>query len=246
MKLLLDQSGPCCLEYGPTVGPRRVPLEPEVPVETLLDLLGGPVFRFSLVVALLGTLSQFAQNALVIARSAGGIKAGIDAALAGIGRWLSPAHRVRRIGWLRELLTWLSIAGLVVVPLFYLGHARLWGRYLDVAWPAVAPGISDLLTKATMLTLAALLIATIADRREREARRATDWLPLSMGLVAFVTGYLVAHPGRSPLAPDTTAFLHYASANVLLLAIPFTRFARCVLIPEAFEKAVEHRKEVGA
>lgn len=215
-------------------------------METLLDFFSGPMFRFALVVAILGTLAQFAQNALVLARSAGSPKAGVAAALTGVRRWLSPAQRIGRIGWLREILTWLSIAGLIVVPLFYLGHARLWGRHLDLAWPAVAPGISDLLTKATMVTLAALLIATLADRREREARRPTDWLPLTMGFLAFVTGYLVAHPGRSPLSPDTSALLHYLSADILLLSIPFTRFARCVLIPEAFQRAVEHRKEVAA
>jgi hypothetical protein len=215
-------------------------------MEALLDFFSGPMFRFALVVAILGTLAQFVQNALVLAGSAGSPRAGFDAAMTGVRRWLSPAQRVKRIGWLREILTWLSIAGLIVVPLFYLGHARLLGRHLDLAWPSVTPWISDLLTKATMITLAGLLFATLADRREREARRATDWLPLTMGFLAFVTGYLVAHPGRSPLSPDTTALIHYLSANVLLLSIPFTRFARCVLIPEAFQRAVEHRKEVAA
>ncbi len=215
-------------------------------METLLEFFSGPVLRFALVVALLGTLAQFIQNSLVLARSTGSPRAGFLAFWAGVRRWLSPAHRVRRIGWPRELLTWLSIAGLIIVPLFYLGHARLWGRNLDLDWPAVAPWVSDLLTKATMVTLSALLIATIADKREREARRVTDWLPLTMGLIAFVTGYLVAHPGRSPMSPDTTALIHYLAADILLLSIPFTRFARCVLIPEAFERAVEHRKEVAA
>lgn len=215
-------------------------------METLLDFFSGPLFRFALVVALLGTLAQFAQNAFVVGRSAGGLRDGVSAVLFAIRKWLSPGHRVRRIGWVRELLTWASIAGLIIVPLFYLGHARLLGRNLDLAWPTVAPWISDMLTKVTMLTLGALLVATVADKRERQARRPTDWLPLTMGLIAFVTGYLVAHPGRSPMAPDTTALLHYASANVLLLAIPFTRFARCVLIPEAFERAVQYRKEVSA
>ena len=89
-------------------------------METLLELLGGPVFRFALVVALLGTLLQFGQNALVLARSAGGIQAGLSAALAGIGRWLSPAHRVRRIGWIREVLTW------------YRAHHPTWFGWLEM------------------------------------------------------------------------------------------------------------------
>lgn len=220
-------------------------------MEALLEFMSGPLFRFALTVCILGCVLQFAQNAIVVASSKGLGSEGLSEAFRAVFRWLSPSHRVQRIGAVREILTWLSIAGLVLVPLFYLGHARLWGRYLDLGWPAIDPAVSDLLTKATMVTLTLLLIATVADKRERLTRLKADWLPLPLGLVAFVTGYLVAHPGRSPISPDMTALLHYMSADALLLAIPFTRFARAVLIPEAFDRAVEHRthehtREVGA
>jgi hypothetical protein len=215
-------------------------------MEALLEFLQGPLFRFALVVALLGTLAQFTQNAMVLGLSGDGPRGAVHALVTGLRRWLDPVTRLRKNGLVVEVLTWASIAGVVVVPLFYLGHARLWGRTLYLDWPVVPALWSDILTRVTMVTLALQLAARLFDRRVRETWRPTDWLPVAMALSAFVTGYLVAHPGRSPLSPDLTAFLHFASADTLLLALPFTRVSRCVLMPDAWERAVAHRKEVAA
>ena len=212
----------------------------------LLEFSSGALFRLAIVVAVLGVGAQFIQNALVIARSSGTWKAGAGSSLKAIVAWLNPVARARTRGVVGEILTVIVLAGVIVVPLFYLGHARLWGRTLFLDWPAVPAEISDLLTKVTIAALAALLVWRLADRNYRLAMLRFDWLPILLALSAFVSGYLVAHPGHSPLSPDNTALIHFMSADALLLTVPFTRLARCVLLPSAIAGAIQHRKEVAA
>lgn len=215
-------------------------------MEALLEFSSGSLFRLALVVAVLGTGAQFFQNAFVIARSAADWKQGIRDALRAMFAWISPLQRFRKWGFVGEVLTWIVVAGVIVVPLFYLGHARLWGRGLFLAWPVVPAPVSDLLTQLTMVSLAALLAVRLSDKAFRQIMRPVDWVPLVMALSAFVSGYLVAHPGRSHLPPDAVALVHFVSADILLLVAPFTRLSRCVLLPGAFDAAVQHRKEVAA
>lgn len=214
---------------------------------SLLEFTSGFLFRLSLVVGLLGTLFMFAQNALVVARSSGGTwREGVRASGRSIVAWLNPVSRIRVSGIVREVLSWVVLAGVIVVPLFYLGHARLWGRTLFLDWPVVPAHVSDLLTKGTITALVALLIVRLADARYRAIARRIDWIPITFALVAFLSGYLVAHPGYSPVSPDVTQLTHYVAADGLLLAVPFTRLVRCVLLPSAYEGAVRHRQEVKA
>jgi nitrate reductase gamma subunit len=215
-------------------------------VEALLEFLSGPVFRLAIVVAVLGTAAQYVQNAMVIARSSTDWKKGFRDTISAMITWVNPADRIRRRGFLGELLTWIVLAGVLVVPLFYLGHARLIGRNLFLEWPVVPAQISDLLTKLTMIALVLLLIVRLADHSFRRDMRRLDWMPMILALTAFVSGYLVAHPGRSPMSPDNTALIHYVSADALLLIAPFTRLARCVLLPGAYQGAVQHRQEVAS
>ncbi len=215
-------------------------------MQALLEFTSGPMFRLALVVAVLGMAAQFVQNALVVARSSATWQHGARDVLRAIFSWVLPARRARRFGLAGEILTWIVAAGVVIVPLFYLGHARLWGRSLHLDWPVVPAAVSDLLTKLTMVALALLLLVRLANSQYRAVMLKFDWLPMILALLAFVSGYLVAHPGRSPLSPDTTALIHFFSADGLLLTVPFTRLARCVLLPDAFDKAIQHRQEVSA
>jgi len=204
-------------------------------MDVLLSWLSGPLFRFSLTVAIAGSLSLFVQNAMILV--AAEPTHPVRALGQGLRRWLDPLARSRRNPWWVEVLVWASAAGVVVVPLFYLGHARLWGHSLGLLWPAVPAAWSDLLTRATMVTLGALLVARLLDRSVRRSWSLLDWAPVVLAFVAFVSGYLVAHPGRSPLAPDTAALCHFLSADLLLVLLPFTRVSRCVLMPQCLPGA---------
>ncbi|MBP7125994.1 hypothetical protein KBD49_06485 [Myxococcota bacterium] len=211
-------------------------------MDGFLSFLSGPVFRFCLAVAILGVLSQFLQNAMILV--AADPRKPFRALGQGLRRWLDPVTRAGRNPWWVEVLVWASLAGVVVVPLFYLGHARLWGRSLGLLWPSVPAAWTDLLTRITMVTLGALLVARLLDRSVRRSWSLVDWAPLVLAWTAFVTGYLVAHPGRSPLAPDTTALLHFLSADLLLVLLPFTRVSRCVLMPPPCPGTAPRTQEV--
>ena len=215
-------------------------------MEALLEFSSGSLFRFAMVVAGLGMTAQFVQNALVVARSSSTVKAGVSSCLTAIVAWLNPVTRARKWGLIGEILTWIVVAGVIVVPLFYLGHARLWGRTLFLDWPVVPAEISDMMTKLTMAALAILIAVRASDSKYRIGMLRFDWLPLILALSAFASGFLVAHPGKSPFSPDTTALAHFLSADALLLTVPFTRLSRCVLLPSAIAGAIKHRKEVAA
>ena len=50
-------------------------------------------------------------------------------------------------------------------------------------------------------------------------------------LVPFLSGFLAAHPTVNPLPWSWMMLLHILSAELLLVAVPFTKLAHVVLFP---------------
>jgi nitrate reductase gamma subunit len=54
---------------------------------------------------------------------------------------------------------------------------------------------------------------------------------LALVLAPFLSGFLAAHPSLNPLPWSGMMLLHILSAEILLVAIPFTKLAHVVLFP---------------
>lgn len=203
-------------------------------MDALIEFARGPLFRFTLVLALLG-LSRLALLSVWELRRA--LRRAGDQRFSWwpvVGRSLASLSPFRFLAGNRAFYTATSVvfhAGVVLVPVFFSGHVRLWRRGLGVGWPALPEALADGLAVVTVIT--ALLL--VAGRARHPAARAVsgwqDWLlPLLIAL-AFFTGLLLAHPASNPLDLRLVTLVHALCGDLLLVLTPFTKLAHCALMP---------------
>jgi hypothetical protein len=201
--------------------------------DTWIDLARGPLFRFSLAVCLLGLIYLAATTAVSIALAwwrAGDRKLPLAALARATARWIVPVRLIRA----RPLYSVASLvfhAGILLVPLFSIGHVRLWQQRLPLPWPVLPAGIADGLSVAAVVALAAVLVGRWSSRVSRGMSRAQDVLVLLLLLAVALTGVLVAHPTWSPVNARVVLLAHLLLADATLVLTPMTKIAHCVLFP---------------
>ena len=202
----------------------------------------GPLFRIALTIMILGlgyrVVVVVSQIAVAWLRAADRRLPGMDIAAATLG-WLVPV-RLLRSRPLYSAASFLFHVGVIVVPLFLVGHAALLAGILPRSWPTLNSTVADGLTVACLAALVVLLIGRVAVKSARKLTRSQDVLLLVVLLLTVLFGYLAAHPTQSPLAAhpaqlpiDARAMLlfHILGGNLVLVLIPTTKIAHCVLYP---------------
>lgn len=198
-----------------------------------IEFAEGPLFRFAIVVMLLGlarlvflalrNISKMRERALDEVNL-------WDLVVAGM-RWLSPMR------WLQEHKAYYTATsiifhlGLILVPIFYLQHVTLWERGLGFGWPSINALSADALTLLTIGSGLLLVVFRAADAGARSLSVAQDWLLTPLCVLVFVTGYIGAHPGSNPISYQSIHLVHLLSGNALLLLIPFSKLSHVVLLP---------------
>ena len=202
----------------------------------LIDFGRGPLFRFAILVALLG-LARYASLSVIALwrthRRTGRGRLRMGTVLARTLRGLNPLRHLGGSRWFTVLSSLLFHAGVILVPVLFLGHLRLWERPLGpgLSKLALPAGLADGLTVATLLGAAGLLFARLGSALLRRTSRVQDWLlPLAIA-VEFASGYLLAHPTSNPFALQPVVLLHVWLGDALLLATPFTKIVHCAMLP---------------
>ncbi len=121
--------------------------------------------------------------------------------------------------------------GLLLVPFFFVEHVLLWKRAVGFAWPAISVGVANWLTLLAIVAGVGLMAGRVFHRGARALSRFQDYAWPVLLLVPFVTGYLAVNARLAPGAYQAVMFLHVYSADLILLLIPFTKLAHCVLAP---------------
>ncbi len=203
-------------------------------MDTWVEFGRGPLFRLAFSLMLLGllravllTLQNIAEAWSRVADKSLNAKAIVTETLA----WLLPAGRLWRKRPVYSTISFLFHIGLIVVPLFLLAHIQLWRAAVGFAWPAIPANAADWLTLLTVATGLALLGARIAGPRMRAISRTQDYLWPILLVLPFLSGYLLSHVPLSAAAYQRLMFVHVYSAALVMLLIPFTKVAHCVLLP---------------
>jgi len=195
----------------------------------------GPLFRISLLVCVLGLAYRIGVATYQAMRA--WLRAGDRTLPGGAIRqatlnWVFPVRLVRA----RPLFSVASVlfhVGILLVPLFSLGHASLWQETFAVPWPTLAPAASDALAVVAAVTLAALLLSRLAVRVARNLSTPQDVLVLLALLALTVSGILASHPTFSPIGARTTLLVHILLGNLALVLTPTTKIAHCIIFPFA-------------
>jgi nitrate reductase gamma subunit len=203
-------------------------------VEVWIQFGRGPLFRIALSLMLLGLLRTFVLTVVGIVeayrRSPDKIVNWREVRYQTRG-WMFPVQRLWRARPLYSTFSVLFHIGLLLVPVFLAAHLVWWKRGLGVAWPAIPQSLANHLTEIVIVTGLALFFGRLVPENARKLSRLQDFMWPLLLIVPFLTGYVCSNV---PIGPSTYAFLmlvHIYSADLILLLIPFTKIAHCVLAP---------------
>jgi nitrate reductase gamma subunit len=91
--------------------------------------------------------------------------------------------------------------------------------------------LANYLTVIVVVAGMALFLSRVLDSKTRKISRPQDFAwPLFL-VVPFITGFLCMNVGIAPKTYQSLMLVHVYSANLIMLLIPFTKIAHCVLAP---------------
>lgn len=204
-------------------------------MESFIEFAKGPLFRLSIAIAGLGLIRLFV---LAIINGFEAKSKAKDKAY--------PHQYVRKLTWgfifpirafrVKPIYSLISIIfhiGLLVTPLFLLDHILLVDNSIGISWAGIALGKSwaDNLTIMTIITGLILLLFRISDKASRNISRTSDFMWPVLLVIPFFTGMIISQMEVSPSTYNTFFLLHVLSGDLILLLLPFTKIAHCVLMP---------------
>jgi len=200
-------------------------------MDTWIALARGPLFRVALAVCLLGLLYHLLNTLWMIRQShmrATDKDVSLGRVLAATLSGLLPVRRRRPLQTMASLA---FHAGIVLVPLFSVGHVTLWQPHVGLPWPTLSPMAGDALSLAAIAGLLTLILGRWLVRTARDLTSRADVAVLLLLLVVTTSGYWSAHAAASPLAPRAMLLVHLLAANLVLVLTPLTKMVHCVLAP---------------
>ncbi len=145
--------------------------------------------------------------------------------------WILPITRVWTKRPVYGVVSVLFHIGLILVPLFLGAHVLLWKNSVGFAWFSLPHALADNLTLIVIAGGIILFLMRAIYRPSRALSRKQDYIWPLLLTIPFVTGYLAVHTAFAPSAYQWTMLIHIYSANLIMVTIPFTKIAHCVLMP---------------
>ncbi|MGP8242987.1 MAG: hypothetical protein ACLQVN_00535 [Bryobacteraceae bacterium] len=203
-------------------------------METWIEFGRGPLFRLAFALMVLGLLRAFL---LTLAGLAESYRRNMDRIVPWrevtrqTAAWLLPAGRFWRRRPAYGTLSLLFHVGLLIVPFFLAAHVLLWKRSVGFAWPAIPTEVANWLTLLTIAAGVGLFGGRLFHAGARKLSRPQEFVWTLLLVVPFATGYVCANMPVRPATYQAIMFLHVYSGDAILLMIPFTKLAHCVLAP---------------
>ena len=152
---------------------------------------------------------------------------GVRGAVRSILFWLFPygTRSWRNNPWF-TLWVFLMHIGILLTPIFLLGHNVLMRERLGISLWTMPDGLADFLTILVMVSAILLILRRIALPEVRLMTTAYDYLLLAIAVAPFVTGFIAFHA-----AADYRFWIiaQVLSGEILLVAIPLTKLSHFIL-----------------
>lgn len=197
-----------------------------------IDVARGPMFRVAITIFVLGAVyrvSVMVVQAVRAWRRAGDRRLPWAEVATVTASWLLPVRMIQR----RPAAGLASLAlhlGVVIAPLFLAGHvALLLGP--GSAWPTLPAVAADVATVLGVAGAFALIALRLASRTGRALTRTAHVVQLLVLAATLAAGFVAAHPLMSPVGARAALLVHILLGNLVLIMIPTTRIAHCLLAP---------------
>lgn len=202
-------------------------------MEEWLDFARGPVFRFAIMIMILGIIRHLVVTALsvrtIMARAGDKVLPWKSIRKATLG-WLFP---IKHLGQSR-IFTAASITfhvGVVLAPLFLMSHVLLIDRAIGLSWPTLPNILADILTVLAIIGMTVVLVLRAGTTEGRVLSRVSDYAILILTILPFLSGFLVMHPGLNPFGFQFSMLVHVLSGSLILAILPFTKLIHVVILP---------------
>jgi nitrate reductase gamma subunit len=152
---------------------------------------------------------------------------GVKGAVRSIIFWLFPygTRSWRNNPWFTLWVFFMHI-GLLLTPIFLLGHNILMRERLGFSLWSMPDALADFLTIAVFVSVLFLVLRRIALPEVRLITTAYDYLLLAIAVAPFVTGFIAFH---STSNYKFWIIAHVLCGEILLIAIPLTKLSHFVL-----------------
>lgn len=196
----------------------------------MYEFARGPLVWIAFLVFILGSIYQLVS----IIRLAKKDKVvypymNVKFGLRSIFHWLIPfaSHNSRRQAAL-TIASFLFHFGLLVTPMFALGHLVSIKESWGFSWASLPEGTTNLMTIMVVFLGAVLAIRRVLNPTSRLISTIWDYLLLLLVLAPFITGLLAYY---QVLNYSVIITLHIWTGALWLMAIPFTRIAHMLFYP---------------
>ena len=203
-------------------------------MESLLDFVKGPLFRLCFAIMILGLLRIFTLdiwNGYKAWRKAGDKKIPWKLIRRRSWEWIFPIKRIKNNFQAYSVISILFHVGLILVPIFLFAHIDLWKKSVGISWPSLPFTLAFWLTISTIVFLIAMLISRMVIKPLRALSKKQDYLWLILLFIPFATGFICANLNVSPYNYHFFMLIHILSGELILVLIPFSKIAHCVLAP---------------
>lgn len=203
-------------------------------MEQFLEFGRGPLFRFCFVIMLLGLIRIFSLDmwaACKAYKKAGDKKMPWKLIISRTWEWFFPVKRLTNNFHIFSVLSILFHIGLIIVPLFLFAHIQLWMESTGISWAALPYNWAFWLTTGTIICIILMLAGRVFFKATKALSKGQDYLWLILLLIPFVTGFICANFNISARSYLIILLVHVLSADLILILIPFSKIAHCVLMP---------------
>jgi nitrate reductase gamma subunit len=201
-------------------------------MEGLLAFLKGPLLVFVVLILVLGLVRQVVLSvwALIEAtRRAGDRNIPYARVLRDTAIWMFPVTRLHRTLPVFSYASFFFHLGVISSAVFLQEHIDLLGP-LGLSWPSIPRPYVDWLALLTFVGLVILLGHRIYVRQSRVVSDFADYAILVLLVVTVGMGYLGGQ-SWNVIPYSLTMVFHIAAGSTILVLIPFTKLAHCVLYP---------------
>jgi nitrate reductase gamma subunit len=191
-----------------------------------LALIAFGIFFVGLAIRLIWYIKGLAWQGDRVAYTAHAVY-GVRGAIRSIVRWIIPygTHSWRYYSGFTALVFVFHI-GLLITPVFLLGHNLLLHERWGFSLPALPEGLTDAMTVAMLIAALFILLRRIALAEVRILTTAYDLFLLAIAVAPFITGLLAY---RQVGDYKFWLILHILCGEIMLIAIPLTKLSHFLM-----------------